>query len=93
MLIIIYKCLHNNFYPKYFKHIYTLRSTVYSLRGTDKFHFVNLLFFIATTSYCLHSLEYFAWKTWNSLPENIKKEPTLIGFKRHIETVSSLSSR
>ena len=35
MLITIHKCIHINFYPEYLKDLLTLRSTVYSLRGTD----------------------------------------------------------
>ena len=35
ILITIHKCIHINFYPAYLKDLLTLRSTVYSLRGTD----------------------------------------------------------
>ena len=77
MLITTYKCLHNNLYPKCLKDLLTLRSTACSLRGTDIFSLCKP----ATTSYGLHSFKYFACKTWNSLPENIRTEPTLNGFK------------
>ena len=42
----------------------------------------------ASTSYGLHSFKYFACKTWNSLPENIRTESTLAGFKRLIRTIA-----
>ena len=84
MLITIHKCIHNNFYPVYLKDLLTLRSTVYSLRGTR----ILSLCRPASTSYGLHSFKYFACKTWNSLPENIRTESTLAGFKRLIRTIS-----
>ena len=84
MLITIHKCIHINFYPAYLKDLLTLRSTVYSLRGTD----ILSLCRPASTSYGLHSFKYFACKTWNSLPENIRTESTLAGFKRLIRTIS-----
>ena len=80
----MYKCIHINFYPAYLKDLLTLRSTVYSLRGTD----ILSLCRPAPTSYGLHSFKYFACKTWNSLPENITTESTLAGFKRLIRTIS-----
>ena len=65
MLIIIYKCLHLQFYPKYLiKDLLTLRSTTYSLRGTDIFSLCKP----ASTFYGLHSFKYFVCKTWNFLP-------------------------
>ena len=45
MLIKIHKCIHINFYAAYRKDLLTLRSTVYSLRGT------------ASTSYGLHTFK------------------------------------
>ena len=36
----------------------------------------------------VHSYKYFACKTWNSLPEKIRTESTLAGFKRLIRTIS-----
>jgi hypothetical protein len=35
MLTTIFKCLHNENFPKYLKDLLTLRPSVYSLRGTD----------------------------------------------------------
>ena len=84
LLIRLKYSLHNNFYPAYLKDLLTLRSTVYSLRGTDILSFCRP----ASTSYGLHSFKYFARKTWNSLPENIRTESTLAGFKRLIQTIS-----
>ena len=88
MLITIHKCIHISFYPAYLKDLLTLRSTVYSLRGTD----ILSLCRPASTSYGLHSFKYFACKTWNSLPENIRTESTLAGFKRLIRTISFRST-
>ena len=59
-------------------------STVCSLRGTD----ILSLWRPASTSYGLHSFNYFACKTWNSLPENIRMESTLAGLKCLIQTIS-----
>ena len=59
-------------------------STVCSLRGTD----ILSLWRSASTSYDLHSFNYFACKTWNSLPEKIRMESTLAGFKCLIRTIS-----
>ena len=84
MLITIHKCIHINFYPAYLKDLLTLRSMVYSPRGTD----ILSLCRPASTSYGLHSFKHFACKTWNSLPETIRTESTLAGFKRLIRTIS-----
>ena len=70
MLFTIHKCIHINFYPAYLKDLLKLRSTVYSLRGTD----ILSLCRPASTSYGLHSFKSFACKTWNSLPENVTLE-------------------
>ena len=84
MLITIHKCIHINFFPAYLKDLLTLRLTVYSLRGTDILSSCRPAF----TSYGLHSFKYFACKTWNSLPENIRTESILAGFKRLIRSIS-----
>ena len=84
MLITIHKCIHINFYPAYLKDLLTLRLTVYSLRGAD----ILSLCRPASASYVLHSFKYFACKTWNSLPEKIRTESTLAGFKLLIRTIS-----
>ena len=64
---VIYKFLHLQFYHKYLKDLFTLRSTTHSLRGTDIFLFCKP----ASTSYGLHYFKYFACKTWNFLLEKI----------------------
>ena len=51
MLITIDKCLHNNFFLRYLKDLLTLRSTAYSLRGTDIYSLCKP----AATSYGLHA--------------------------------------
>ena len=57
MLITFHKCMHINFYPTYLKDLLTLRSTVYSLRGTE---YIHCQCRPASTSYGLHSFNYFA---------------------------------
>ena len=84
MLIAIHKCEHISFYPAYLKDLSTLRQTVYSFRGTD----ILSLYRPTSTSYGLHSFKYFTRKSWNSLPENIRTESTLAGFKRLIRPIS-----
>ena len=85
MLIMIHKCVHINFYPVY-KDLLTLPTMVFSLRGTDNYCLcVDLLLLLMVL---IHSFKYFACKTWNSLPENIRTESTLAGFKRLIRTIS-----
>ena len=76
--------IYLQFYPKYLKDLLTLRSTTYSLRGTD----ILSLCKPASTSYGLHSFKYFACKTWNFLPEKIRTEPILTNFKHLLKTVS-----
>ena len=83
-LRVIHKCEHINFFPAYLKDLSTLRSTVYSFRGTD----ILSLSRPTSTSYGLHSFTYFTCKTWNSLHENIRTESTLADFKRVIRTIS-----
>ena len=84
MFIAIHKCEHISFYPAYLKDLSTLRQTVYSFRGTD----ILSLYRPTSTSYGLHSFKYCTCKSWNSLPENIRTESTLAGFKRLIRTIS-----
>ena len=61
---------------KLFKIIFTLRNTEYSLRGT---HILNLPK-PSTTTFGLHSLKYFAAKTWNSLSDKIRSVSSLREF-------------
>jgi hypothetical protein len=84
MLTSIFKCLHYENFPKYLKELLTSRPSVYPLRGTD----ILSLFTPVTTSYGLHSFRYFAAKTWNSLPDNFREEPSLAGFKRLLKVIS-----
>ena len=74
--VTINRCLLNNFYLKYRQGKLTLRSMIYSLRGPDIFSLCKPTF----TSYCL-CLQ-------NSLPENIRTEPALTGFKCLVKTAS-----
>jgi len=73
MLIFIYKCLNSESFPKYLKDILTLRQSVYSSRRTN----ILSLCKPATTTYGPNSFHYFASKKWNSLPNNVRSEPTL----------------
>ena len=43
-----------------------------------------------TTSYGLNSFRYFATKTWNSLPNNVKSKPTLTSFLKLLKVIISL---
>ena len=83
MLIIIYKCLNSESFPKYLEDMVTLCQSVYSSRRTN----ILSLCKPATTTYGLNSLPYFASKKWNSLP-NVRSEPTLSGFRRLLKAVS-----
>ena len=49
------------------------------------YRYVNLLL-LAT--YGHNSFRYFASKKWNSLPNNLRSEPTLSGFRRLLEAIS-----
>jgi len=71
MLITIYECLHYNFYPKYLKNYLTLRLQSTLCEDLIYFHCVNLLPLLMV--FTLLSI-----KTWNSLPENIGTERTLV---------------
>ena len=62
----------------------TLRQSEYTLRGTN----ILSLCKPVTTTYGLNSFRYFASKTWNSLPNNIRSEHTLNGFRRLVEKIS-----
>ena len=41
-----------------------------------------------TTTYGLNSFKYFAAKNWNSLPESVRTEPTMLSFKQKITNLS-----
>ncbi len=84
MLITIYKCLNYDSFPKYLKDMLTLCQSEYSLRGTN----ILALCKPVTTTYGLNSFRYFASKTWNSLPNNVRSEPTLTGFRILLKVIS-----
>ena len=84
MLITIYKCLNYDSFPKYLKDMLTLRQSEYTLRSTN----ILSLCKPVTTTYGLNSFRYFASKTWNSLPNNIRSEHTLAGFRRLAKKIS-----
>ena len=78
MLITIYKCLNCNSFPKYLKNMFTLRQSQYSFRKTN----ILSLYKPVTSTHGLNSFRYFASKNWNSLPNNVRSESTLSGFRR-----------
>ena len=84
MLITIYKCLNSESFPKYLKDMLTLRQSVHSSRRTKILSRCKP----ATATYGLNSFRYFASKKWNSLPDNVRSEPTSSGFKRLLTAVS-----
>ena len=65
MLLILFKSLYFDNYPKYLKDLFVLRSTTYSLRGTNILSLPKPY----TTTYGLQSFRYLATKSWNSLPD------------------------
>jgi hypothetical protein len=69
MLLICYKCLNFSDYPKYLKELFTRRSVIYYLRGTNILSLPKPV----STTYGLHSFRYLAAKTWNLLPDTIRK--------------------
>ena len=85
MLITIYKCLNCNSFPKYLKNMFTLRQSEYSFRRTN----ILSLCEPVTSTYGLNSFRYFASKNWNSLPNNVRSESTLSGFRSNISKTSA----
>ena len=71
-------------FPKYLKHMLSLRQSVFSSRRTNILPICKP----TTTTYSLNSFRYFAFKKWNSLPNNVKSEPTLSGFRRLLKAIS-----
>ena len=67
----------------------TLRQSVYSSRRTN----ILPLCEPTTTTYSLNSFRYFASKKWNSLPNNVRSEPTLSGFRRLLKAISRGTQR
>ena len=89
-LITIYKSLN---YMKVFLNILKrcLRCiSLYTLLRELNYNILSLCK-PATTTYGLNSFRYFASKKWNSLPNNVRSEPTLSGFKRLLNAISFLT--
>ena len=84
MLLVVYKSLHFNDYPRYLKDLFTLRSVTYSLRGTDILALPKPL----TTTYGLHSVRYLASRTWNSLPDTYRLDTSPNEFKNKIRKLN-----
>ena len=76
----IFKCLHFDKYPCYLKQLVKLRSTAYSLRGTN----ILSLPKPSTTTYGLNSFSYSSAKYWNSLPDHFRKTVDYSEFKRKL---------
>ena len=68
MLILVYKSLFLTNYPNYMKNMFTLRSTIYNLRG----NYILTLCMPKTTTYGLRSFSYHAAYQWNSLPDFLR---------------------
>ena len=68
MLILLYKSLFLTNYPNYMKNMFTLRSTIYNLRG----NYILTLRMPKTTPYGLRSFSYHAANQWNSLPDFLR---------------------
>ena len=68
MLILLYKSLFLTNYPFYVKNMFTLRSTIYNLRG----NYILRLLIPKTTTYGLRSLSYYAANQWNSPPDFLR---------------------
>ena len=80
MMICIFKCLHFGNYPCYLKQLIKLRSTAYSLRGTN----ILSLPKPSTTTYGLNSFSYSSVKYWNSLPDHFRMTVDYSEFKRKL---------
>ena len=65
----------------------TLRQYVYSSTELIFYHYVNLLLLLMASTLFVN----FASKKWNFLPNNVRSEPTLCGFKRLLKAISFLT--
>ena len=74
-------------FPKNLKDIAYFSSVCILFYGTN----ILSLCKPATTTYGLNSFRYFASKKWNFLPNNVRSEPTLCGFKRLLNAISFLT--
>ena len=91
MLITIYKSLN---YMKVFLNILKtclLCISLYTLLRELNYNILSLCKPATTTTYGLNSFRYFASKKWNFLPNNVRSEPTLCGFKRLLKAISFLT--
>ena len=89
-LITIYKCLN---YMKVLLNILKtclLCISLYTLLRELNYNILSLCK-PATTTYGLNSFRYFASKKWNSLPNKVRSEPTLSGFRRLLKAISFLT--
>ena len=74
-------CLNYDSFPKYLNDMLALRQS----RRTN----ILSLCKPVTTSFGLNSFRYFATKTWNSLPNNVKSKPTLTSFRKLLNVIIS----
>ena len=74
-------CLNYDSFPKYLNDMLALRQ----YRETNILSLCKPL----TTSYHLNSFRYFASKTWNSLPNNVKSKPTLTSLRKLLNAAIS----
>ena len=79
MLILLYKSLFLTNYPIYMKNMFTLRSTIYNLRG----NYILTLPVRKTTTYG-RSFFYHAANQWNSLPDFLRTLYSPFRFIRHL---------
>ena len=74
-------CLNYDSFPKYLNDMLALRQ----YRGTNILSLCKPL----TTGYDLNSFRYFASKTWNPLPNNVKSKPTLTSLRKPLNVIIS----
>ena len=74
-------CLNYDSFPTYLNDMLALRQ----YKGTNILSLCKPL----TTSYDLNSFRYFASKTWNSLPNNVKSKPTLTSLRKLLNVIIS----
>lgn len=77
MLILLYKSLFLTNYPIYIKNMFTLRSTIYNLRG----NYILRLPIPKATTYGFRSFSYHAANPWNS-PPNFLRTAIFNDFKK-----------
>ena len=82
MLVLVYLAL-NRSAPKYICDLLVERNSCVNLRGKRKLIIPS----VDTTRFGLHSFCYYASKSWNSLPDNVRTSPFLSAFKTGLRTV------